>query len=131
MKNVVSIMQKSYTLENGASMWQTPPDYSSSTKINFEFVEKLPCWELEIKAANVQYIILAHVTEATRYPHMVQWSSWVAAEKGWRENILFSIEELNEEEYNKLRAVDQQKQLQLQQEQKPEFQQGIVITIRS
>ena len=132
MKNdeVVAIMKKSDTLKHGASMWQAPTDYlMPTTRINFEFMNKTPVWKLEMNIDNVQDVLLAHVTGTNRYPHTVQWHSFVKPEEKWRENSLVSIEELNEEEYNKLRAALNKLRAAEHQEQKPELQQGIVIKI--
>jgi len=109
---IVTIMKKSDTLKNEASIFDMTRD-------------KIPVWKLMMNTTKDVDYLLAHVTGTNRYPHTVQWRSWVKPEEKWMENILFSVEELNEEKYNEL--MNSRLRAAEQQEQKHELQQGVLF----
>lgn len=65
-------------------------------------------------------MLIAKVGDTKKYPDTVQWYSYSIEEKDWIKTDLLSVEESNEQEYNK-------EFTSIEQQQQPQMQQGMII----
>ena len=73
--------------------------------IKIKFNETAQIWRLDYISGNKKDMLIAKVGDTKKYPDTVQWYSYSIEEKDWIKTDLLSVEESNEQEYNKFTSM--------------------------